>query len=127
VAIVYSTTAINARLNGVVSVIDGGGGPGNLSVYAGALLLAAVPLGTPSGVVAGGVLTFTVPRTTVATGTGIATAAIITDFTGALMISDLTVGIPLSGANLIVSNGVNTLQFNAGQVVVLVSGQIIGS
>jgi hypothetical protein len=78
-------------------------------------------------VVAGGVLTFTVPRTTVATGTGIATAAIITDFTGALMISDLTVGIPLSGANLIVSNGVNTLQFNAGQVVVLVSGQIIGS
>lgn len=126
-AVNYSTTAINARLNGVVSVIDGGGGPGKLNVYAGALLLAAVPLGTPSGTVSGGVLTFTVPETVVSVGAGIATSVSITDFTGAVMISGLTVGVPLSGANVIVSNGLNTLQFNIGQVVTLISGQIIGS
>jgi hypothetical protein len=127
VAVNYSTTAINARLNGVVSVIDGGGGPGQLRVFAGALLLAAVPLGTPSGTVSGGVLTFTVPETTVAVGTGTADNAIITNAGGVVMISGLTVGIPLSSANLIVSNGLNTLLFTAGQVVSLLSGQIIGS
>jgi hypothetical protein len=127
VAVNYSVTAINARLNGVVSVIDGGGGPGQLRVFAGALLLAAVPLGTPSGTVSGGILTFTVPETTIATGTGTADSASITDATGAVMISGLTVGIPLSSANLIVSNGLNTLLFTAGQVVTFISGQIIGS
>ena len=88
-AVNYSVTAINARLNGVVSVIDGGGGPGQLRVFAGALLLAAVPLGTPSGTVSGGVLTFTVPETTVAVGTGTADNAIITNAGGVVMISGL--------------------------------------
>jgi hypothetical protein len=127
VAVNYSTTAINARLQGVVTAIDSGGGPGQLIVYAGAMVLVSVPLGTPSGTVSGGVLTFNVPRTATATGTGLATAASITNFTGVVMISGLTVGIPLSSANVIVSNGLNTLQFTAGQVVALISGQIIGS
>lgn len=126
-AVNYSITAINARLNGVVSVIDGGGGPGQLQVFAGATLLASVPLGPPSGTVAGGVLTFTVPDSVVAVGTGSANTATITNFGGTIMIFGLTVGVPLSGANLIVSNGLNTLQFNTGQVVTLISGQIIGS
>jgi len=73
------------------------------------------------------VLTFTVPETTVAVGTGTADNAIITNAGGVVMISGLTVGIPLSSANLIVSNGLNTLLFTAGQVVSLLSGQIIGS
>jgi hypothetical protein len=127
VAVNYSTIAINARLSGVVSVIDGGGGPGRLQVFAGVLLLASVPLGTPSGTVASGVLTFTVPETTVAVGTGTADNATVTNAGGLVMISGLTVGIPMSGANLIVSNGLNTLLFTTGQAVTLLSGQIIGS
>lgn len=126
-AVNYSTVAINARLQGVVTVIDGGGGPGRLVVFAGAVTLVSVPLGTPSGTVSGGVLTFTVPETATATGTGLATTVSITDATGTVMISGLTVGIPLSGANVIVANGLNTLQFNAGQVVTFLSGQIVGS
>jgi hypothetical protein len=51
----------------------------------------------------------------------------MTDATGLEMITGLSVGIPLSGANIIVSNGLNTLQVNLGQTLTMLSGQIIGS
>ena len=43
------------------------------------------------------------------------------------MISGLTVGIPLSGANVTIANGLNSTLVTVGQVVTLISGQIIGS
>jgi hypothetical protein len=128
VAIVYSVTAINARLAGVVTAIDSGGGNGLLRLYAGGLIVSSIPLAIPSGTVAGGVLTFTTPVfDPLSAGVGFVTAADIANSAGVLMISGLTVGLPLSGANVIVSNGFNTLNIGAGQVVTLVSGQIVGS
>jgi len=127
VAIVYSTAAITARLNGVISAIDGGGGPGQLQLLAGAIPLAIIPLATPSGTAAAGILTFTGGVFTVAIAAGVINVVNITDATGAVMVSGLTVGIPFSGANVIVNNALNTLQVNVGQQVTLVSGQIIGS
>jgi hypothetical protein len=128
VAIVYSTTAINARLNGVVSAIDGGPGNGVMLLLAGGVTLATITLAKPSGTVAGGILTFVVPQLDLsADATGNADGARIQDSTGAIMISGLTVGIPLSGANVIIANGFNTTHVTVGQVVTLISGQIIGS
>jgi hypothetical protein len=128
VAVTYTQTAINARLNGVVSAIDGGGGPGLFKLYSGGLLVSTITLAVPSGTVAGGALTFTAPRSDLsAAGSGLLTEGRMTDSTGAEMITGLSVGIPFSGANIIVSNGLNTLQVTAGQTVTLLSGQIIGS
>src|SRR5512143_499541 len=128
VAIIYSTTAINARLNGVVSAIDSGAGNGVIKLLSGGLVLATVPLAKPCGAVAGGILTFVVPQIDFsADATGNANGANIENSTGVVMISGLTVGIPLSGANVIISNGLNSTLVTAGQVVTLISGQIIGS
>lgn len=127
-AIVYSTTAINARLNGLVSAIDGGPGNGIIRLFDGALLLAEVTLAKPSATVAGGVLNFIVPQVDLtANATGNVNAATVEDSTGVVMISGLTVGIPLSGANIIISNGLNSTLVTVGQVVTLVLGRIIGS
>lgn len=127
-AIIYSTTAINARLNGVVSAIDGGAGNGVMLLLSGGTVLATITLAKPCGIVAGGVLTFVVPQSDVsADATGNADGARIEDSTGAVMVSGLTVGVPLSGANVIISNGLNSRLVTIGQVVTLISGQIIGS
>jgi hypothetical protein len=62
-----------------------------------------------------------------ASATGTITVARIDDGTGATVISGFTVGIPTSGADVIINNGANTLTINAGQTVSLVSAQIVGS
>lgn len=124
-AIIYSTTAINARLNGVVTAI---GAAGILRLLAGGLTVSSITLATPCGIVAGGVLTFTVPALDPsAAGTGTVDSAMILDAGLNVMVSGLTVGIPLSGANVIISNGLNTTFIGVGQSVSLISGQIIGS
>ncbi len=122
-ALNYSTAAINARLNGVVSAIDSGGGAGRLNIYAGALPLISVALATPCGTVANGILTFTAPINTVGLALGVADTATITNFVGVLMVSGLTVGLPLSGANVVL----NILAIGGGEAVQFVSGQIIGA
>jgi hypothetical protein len=124
VAVTYTQTAINARLNGVVTVIGNGG---FFKLYAGGLLVSTITLASPCGTVAGGILTFTAPQSGTAAATGLLTEGRITDSTGTEMITGLSVGIPLSGANIIVSNGFNTIQVTAGQTVTMLSGQIIGS
>lgn len=127
-AIIYNIPVINARLQGVVSAIDAGAGFGVLTLLDGGLVLGQINLAKPCGAVAGGVLTFVVPDTDLsANATGNANGAMITDSTGANTITGLTVGIPLSGANVIISNGFNTTHVIIGQVVTLISGQIIGS
>jgi hypothetical protein len=125
VAVTYTQTAINARLNGVVTAIGSGG---FLKLYSGGLLVSTITLASPCGTVAGGALTFTAPRTDQSTaGSGLLTEGRMTDSTGVEMITGLTVGIPFSGGNIIVSNGLNTLQVNVGQTLTMLSGQIIGS
>ena len=121
-ALTYSLTAINARLNGTVSAIGAGG---FLKLFAGGL--DHIPLATPAGTVSAGTLAFTTPENATATNSGLADSATVTTSTGALMISNLTVGIPLSGANVIITNGINSTFLTATTTVTLVSAQIIGA
>jgi hypothetical protein len=129
VAVGYSQIAINYRLNGVVSAVDAGGGPGSLRLLTNSgALLSTVILGNPAGTVNGGVLTFTTPEFDLgAAGTGLAFEGRVYDSNSNLIISGLTVGIPASGANIILANGQNSVEVTAGQVVELLSGQITGS
>jgi hypothetical protein len=122
----YSQTAITDRLNGVITAIDDSGA-GNLLILSGGTTLATIALANPCGNASGGVLTFFGPLTTTATTTGSANAALIQDGGGNTMISGLTVGIPLSGADIILSNGLNSTLITIGQTVELLSAQITGS
>lgn len=127
-AVNYSTTAINYRLNGVIDAVDGGGGNGSLIVRVGTTVLSTISLARPCGTVNGGVLTFVgtlLDPSAAATGT--ADNVIIQDSTGVLMVSGLTVGIPLASADVIISNGLNSTVITAGQTVQLLSAQITGS
>ncbi len=124
-AVLYSSIAINARLNGVVTAI---GAAGQLRLQSSGVTVSTIPLANPCGVVAATILTFTVPVADVgAAGTGNVNGAVITDNAGNLMISGLTTGLPLSGADIIVSNGYGSLLITAGQTVTMLSGQIQGS
>ena len=126
-SIQYSLTAINDRLQGVVTAIDDSGS-GVLRLYAGSTLVSSLTLGTPCGTVNGGVLTLSgTPTDPSAGGTGSVNGARIEDGAGNVMISGLTVGIPLSGADIIISNGLNTTLISSGQSVALLSAEIIGS
>jgi hypothetical protein len=124
----YSITAINDRLAGVVTAI-GQAGNGFLKLQsAAAVTLSSIQLNNPCGTVNGGVLTFTgslIDPSADATGT--ATQAVITDTNGNVMISGLTVGIPLSGADIVLTNGLNSTLITVGQVVQLLGAQITGS
>jgi len=126
--VVYSSTAINDRLLGVVDAIDSGGSPGTFVLAQGSTALSTITLAFPCGTVSGGVLTFsgTLIDTSAALS-GTVNTVTIKNSAGSTIISGLTVGIPLSGAEVIVSNGFNTLAITAGQVVQLQSAQIVGS
>jgi len=126
-AVTYSLAAINARLQGVADTIDGGGGPGNLVLSAGGTTVVSITLAVPCGVVSVGVLTFSGTLQELATGTGNVDTCIITDFTGATVVSGLTVGIPFSGADVIIANILNSTLITVGQVVQVTSATITGS
>lgn len=127
-SVVYSLTAINARLNGVVTTIDAGSSNGRMLVLANSVVVSTITLSKPSATVAGGVLTFSgSPSDLAAAGTGTVTEVQVTDSNSTLIISGLTAGIPGSGADVIISNGVNSTVISAGQVVQLLAGQITGS
>ena len=123
----YSITAINDRLQGVVTAIDDAGN-GYLRLLAGSTVVSSIQLANPCGTVNGGVLTFTgVLLDPFAANTGSVNGARIEDGAGNIMISGLTVGIPLSGADILLTNGLNTTLVQAGQAVSCLSGQITGS
>lgn len=126
-SVTYSLGAINARLEGVVDYIDTGGN-GSLVVRAGTTVLSTISLANPCGTVAGGVLTFDgTLLDPAAASTGDADNVVIYNGDGDLAVENLTVGIPLSGADVVMSNGLNSTLITAGQTVELISGQITGS
>jgi len=125
--VTYSQTAITDRLNGVITAIDDAGN-GTLQLLAGGTILSTIALANPCGTANAGVLTFIgTLLDPSAANTGSATAGVIKDGAGNVMISGLTVGIPLSGADIILSNGLNSTLITAGQTVQLLSAQITGS
>lgn len=127
-AVIYSLSAINNRLLGVITTIDAGSGNGVIVLLAGSTPVSNVTLQKPSGTVNGGVLTFTGPMIDPsAAGAGIVTTAHVTDSTGAVIISGFSVGIPGSTADIIISNGLNSDFINTGQIVSVLAAQITGS
>lgn len=122
-AVVYSTAAKNARMNAVVGLI---GASGTVTIGSSALagatgVLAEVPLDNPSFTVANGVMTVAgVPRTVDAVGTGVADKVEIRDGSGTTIISGLTIGLPGSGAEVII----NALEISTGQTVQVMIGTI---
>lgn len=126
-AVQYSITAINDRLEGVVTAIDQNGN-GFLRLFAGGTLVSSVQLANPCGTVDHGILTFSgTLLDPAAANTGFLNSGRIEDGAGNVMISGLSVGIPLSGDDIIVSNGLNTTLVTAGQTVLVQSAQITGS
>lgn len=113
----YSLTCINNRLQAVVDTIDGGGSNGFLVLKQSGITVVSIELARPCGTVSAGVLTFDGTLTDTAIASGLVNTAVITDSNGVDVVTDLSVGIPLSGAQVIISNGQNSTQINIGDTV----------
>ena len=120
-AVIYSTTVKNNRMTQVLNAIDGGSAGGTLEIGTTGMasVLAIIALADPSGSVATGVLTFTMPQSdTNADATGTAAEARIKDSSGTVILSGLTVG--TSGANI----NLSSVGITAGDTVTLSSAAI---
>jgi hypothetical protein len=127
-SITYSTSAINDRLQGVVTAIGEGGSGGFMKLKAGGTTISTIALNNPCGTVNGGILTFIGQMVDPsAAATGIVDTVTIVDSNGDTVISGLTVGNPSSGREVLITNGLNSTLISAGQVVALLSAQITGS
>lgn len=127
-AVDYTVFAINYRLQGVIDAIDSGATNGYLELVAGSTVVSTISLARPCGSVNGGVLTFTgTLLDPAAANTGTVDSGRILNGDGTLTVANLSVGIPLSGADIVMSNGLNSTVVTAGQTVQLLSGQITGS
>lgn len=127
-SVVYSSTAIDFRLEGVVLAVDAGGTNGSLKLFDGATTISTISLAVPCGTVNGGILTFSgTLMDTSAAATGSIDSGAIYDSNGDVVVSGLTAGVPLSGADIIISNGLNSTLISSGQVVQVLSAQITGS
>lgn len=119
-AVTYSTAVKTTRMQAVVDAIATSG---KLEICdtAYAHVLATIPLANPAGVVAGAVLTFTMPQSDASADYGLPTTAVIARIrTGANadVITGLTVG--TSGADIIL----NSTSITAGQAVTINSATI---
>ena len=122
-AIIYPVAILNARLQEVVNAIDGGPGNGLLKIgTAGmALVLCGFTLAKPSATIFNGVLTFAgTPFSTFGINSGAAASAQLTDSTGTIVASGLTVG--LAGTDIVISQSV----INLGDTVSFLAGAITG-
>lgn len=118
-AISYNTTVKSARMTVVKDAIDQGTAGGTLEILTAAdALLVSITLADPCGSVSNGVLTFTVPRSGTASGTGTAAKAQIKDSNAVVIASGLTVG--TSGTDIIVG----TTSISSGVTVNVTSGAI---
>jgi hypothetical protein len=120
-AIVYSTTVKNSRLQAVIDALGAGAliviGTSALSGASG--VLASIPMASPSFTIASGVMTLaSVPRSVVATGAGVAAKAELRTSGSVVVASGLTVG--TSGADFII----NATSISVGQTVQCTSGTI---
>lgn len=125
-SVVYSLTAINARLAAVVTTIDASGN-GFVILKAGATTICSIQLAVPCGLISGGVLTFSGTLSGTAVAAGSVDNAIITDALSNTVVSGLTAGIPGDAADIIISNGLNSTFINTAQTVQLLSATITGS
>lgn len=120
-AVVYSATLKNTRMNDVRTAIDAGVGNATLEVCSAAYasVLCIVILADPASSVAGAVLTILgVPLAGVAANSGTAALARIKDPAGTVVVEDLTVG--TSGTDCIISS----TSITAGDTVTLTAGTI---
>ena len=125
-AVNYSIPAITGRLTGLGVVA--GGTPTMILQDVTGTDICTIGLGANLGTANGGVLTFSAPQfDPVVNTSGTPVSATIKDSTGVTLVSGLTVGIPFSGADVIISNGLNTAVISSTAVVSLVSAQITGS
>lgn len=122
-SVTYTTVAINARLQAIATMLDGG----QFVLLAGSTVICIITLPTPSGTVSGGVFNINVPPNGTAIATGTVTSVSLRDSTAASIVTDLSVGIPLSGADVILFNGLNSTLVSATQAVQILGGQITGS
>lgn len=126
-SVTYSQNAIDARLQGVADTIDSAGN-GFFVLTAGGTSVSSIQLSIPCGTVSGGVLTFVGTLVDpAAANTGTVDSAMVTDANGNAVVTGLTVGIPLSGREVIINNGLNSTVISAGTTVQLISAQIVGS
>jgi hypothetical protein len=127
-SVTYSPTAIDYRLNGVISAIDSGGGNGSLVLRADSTVISTISLSLPCGTVSGGILTFTgTLLDPSAVATGIVNNAQIRNSAGVVMISDLSIGIPGQTADVIMFNGLSNTLISSGQAVQVLAAQVTGS
>lgn len=106
----YSTAAKNARLNAVVTLLNGG--KLEIGTAGMAAVLATFTLNATAGTVSGGVLTLSgFPKAVAASAAGTAAAARLRDSSNADVLTGLTVG--TSGTDIVL----DTTTVNAGQNV----------
>lgn len=120
-AVTYTNTVKDNRLQAVIDAIDAGAGPGVLEIgTAGmAAVLATITLADPSATKAAGVLTLSgVPLSAAASATGTAAEARIRDSNSLDVITGLTVG--TSGTDIVLDN----TSINSGQTVNVTAGTI---
>ena len=119
----YTNAVKDARMMATVGLI---GSAGQLVIGTSALsgatgVLVRVPFDDPAFTVSNGVMTISnPPRTVIAVGTGIAGKVEIRDGSDTVIASGLTVGLPASGAEVII----NALEISTGQTVQVTVGTI---
>jgi len=125
-SIVYNTNVINNRLQQVINAIDAGSGNGILNIGGSSNLspiLVAITLSKPCATISSGVLTFSgLTLSAVAGLTGTAASANITDSTGTVVASGLTVGVSSS-----FDVQVSQTSFVGGDVISLTAATITGN
>lgn len=123
-AIVYTNTIKDGRLQDIIDAIDAGSGAGKLVIGTSALsgatgVLVEIDLAGPSATKTGGVLTFSgLPKTGTAAATGTAAKAELRDSDDNTVASGLTVG--TSGADIVI----NSVSIVSGQSVQIDTGTI---
>src|SRR5262245_20238136 len=124
-SIVYAVTLRNNRLQQVINAIDGGAGNGKIQIGTAGMgiVLSTVTLLKPVATIAAGVLTFsgTPLSDPGAAASGVAAEGRITDSTGTVWVSGLSVG--TSGTDIIIS----LVNITAGSIVTFQSGTIVGN
>jgi len=118
-AVTYTTTVKNARLDAVVTAI-GSTGVIEIGTSGMAAILATITLNASAGTASGGVLTLSgFPKSDIADGTGTAAAARIRTATGGTdIVTGLTVGTSASDINL------DSVTITTGELITLTAATI---